>query len=131
MADRRDAADGEAGQLVRLARRRATDVGGAGDRGQPRQVDPVVTRHEAEQRLDPALARDDEDQRLDDLAELDTERGGRLDGGVGRLVEDGHLEGHALAGGGVQDALDRGMDGVGGHGPESSIGPPRRDRPAR
>ena len=42
VADRRDAADGESGQLVRLARRRASDVGGAGDRGQARQVDPVV-----------------------------------------------------------------------------------------
>jgi hypothetical protein len=40
---------------------------------------------------------------------------------VGGLVEDGHLEGHALALGGVQDALDRRMDAVGGHGPESSI----------
>ena len=131
MADRRDAADSEAGQLVRFARGRPTDVGGAGDRGQPRQIDPVVTRHEAEQRLDAALAGDDEDERLDDLAELDTEGGGGLDRGVGRLVEDGHLEGHALAGGGVQDALDRGMDGVGGHGPESSIGPRGRARSAR
>ena len=71
----------------------------------------------------PAVARDDEHERLDDLAELRADRRGRLGRGVGRLVEGHDLERHALAGGGIEDALDRGVDGGVGHGPESSIGP--------
>ena len=50
VADRRDPADGEPGQVVRLARRRASDVGRAGDGRQPRDVDPVVAGHEAQDR---------------------------------------------------------------------------------
>ena len=107
-----------------LARRRAPDVGRGGDGSQTGKVDTVVTRHEAEQRLGAVAGRDHEDQRLDDLPELGADGRGRLGGGVGRLVEGGHLERHALAGGGVEDALDRGMDRGVGHGPESSIGPP-------
>ena len=44
-------------------------------------------------------------------------------GGVGRLVEDGDLEGHALARGGLDDAADGRMVERVGHGAESSIGP--------
>ena len=89
-ADRRDATDREAGQVVGLARRRAADVGGAGDRREPSEVDAVVAGDEAQDRLEPpAAAGIDEDERLDDLAELGAERRGRLGGGVGRLVEAG------------------------------------------
>ncbi len=107
VTDGRDAADGEAGQVVGLAGGRPPDVGRAGDRGQPGDVDPVVAGHEAQERLETVVGRDDEDERLDDLAELDPDRGRRLGGGVGRFVEGGDLERHALAGGGVEDALDR------------------------
>ena len=62
------------------------------------------------------VAWDDEDQRLDDLPELDTKGRGGIDRGVGRLVEDRHLERHALPLGRVEDALDRGVDAVVGHG---------------
>ena len=116
MADRRDATDREAGQVVRLAGRRAPDVGRPGDRREPREIDPVVTRDEAQQRLRTVIGRDDEDERLDDLGELRADRRGRFGGGVRRLVEGGHLERHALAGGRVEDALDRGMGGGVGHG---------------
>ena len=88
VADRRDAADREPGQVVRLARRRAADVGRAGDGRQPREVDPVVTGDQAQDRLETARDRDHEDQRLDDLAEVGADRGGRFGRGVGRLVED-------------------------------------------
>ena len=56
-ADRRDAADDEADQLVRLARGRPPDVRLAGDGRQPGEVDPVLTRHEADDRLE-ALSSD-------------------------------------------------------------------------
>ena len=117
MADRRDPADGEAGQLVRLACARPADVLLAGDRRQPGQVDAVRARHEAQDRLGRAvLVGCDEDERLDDLAELGADRRGRLLGGVGRLGEDADLEAHALPGGGLPDALDPGMVGGLGHG---------------
>ena len=47
---------------------------------------------------------------------------------MGGLGEDGHLQGDALSEGGLEDALDGGMRGGFGHGPESSIGrgPTRR-----
>ena len=96
-----------------VARRMSGD---AGDRREPREVDPVVAGDEAQERLARRRGRDDEDQRLDDLAELRAERRGRLGGGVGRLVELVDLERHALARGGIEDALDRGMDGGVGHG---------------
>ena len=51
VADRRDAADREAGQVVRLARGRAADVGRAGHRREPGEVDPVVAGDEAQDRL--------------------------------------------------------------------------------
>ena len=73
--------------------------------------------HEAEDRLEPAVVVGrDEHERLDDLAELGADRGGGFLGGVGGLVEDPDLEGHALPGGGVPDALDPGMFGGLGHG---------------
>ena len=86
VADRRDAADREAGQLVGLAGRRPPDVAVAGHRGEPGEVDPVGAGDEAEDRLELAvLARGDEDERLDDLAELGADRVGGFRGGVGRL----------------------------------------------
>ena len=123
VTDRGDAADREAGQVVGLASGRPAQLGLAGDRRQPREVDPIGARDEAEQRLRPVVGRDDEDQRLDDLPELRADGGGRLGGGVGRLVEGGHLERDALAGGGVEDALDRGMTGGVGHGRSLASGP--------
>ena len=127
VADRGDAADRETGQIVGLAGRRAPHVGCPADRGEARQIDPVVAGHETQERLQTAAARDDEDQRLDDLTEVGADRRGSLGGGVRRLVEGGDFERHALAGGGVEDAPDRGMDRGVGHGPESSIGPQALD----
>ena len=117
VADRRDAADREAGQVVRLARGRPADVGLAGHRGQAGEVDPVGPGHEAEQRLGAVVAVGT--TKTSDLTIWPSSApsgGGRLGGGVGRLGEAGHLERHALAGGRVEDALDRGMDGGLGHG---------------
>ena len=92
------------------------------DRREPAEIDPVVAGDEAQDGLRARRSRDDEDERLHDLAELGADGGCRLDRGVGRLVEGHDLERHALAGGGIEDALDRGMDWGVGHGPESSIG---------
>ena len=139
MADRRDAADGEPGQLVGLAGRGAPDVRLADDGGEPGQVDPVRARDEGDDRLGAVVAVGHEDERLHDLAELRADRRRRLCGRVGRLVEDAAPRGHALAGGGIEDAPNgRVVEGV-GHGAESSIGwrdarpdvsPPGRSRVA-
>ena len=69
------------------------------------------------------LARGDEHERLHDLPELGPEGGRGLHGRVRRLGEGGHLEGHALALGRVEDALDRRMERWVGHGAESSTRP--------
>ena len=90
--------------------------GALGDGRQARHVDPVVTGHQAQDGLETARDRDHEDERLDDLAEVGAHGGRRFDRGVGRLVEDRDLERHPLAGGGIEDALDRGMDRGVGHG---------------
>ena len=94
----------------------------ADDGGQPGEVDAVRARDEGEDRLGTVSPVGHEDQRLHDLAEVRADRRGGLGGGVGRLVEDLHLDGHALAGGGVGDAPDGGMVERVGHGAESSIG---------
>ena len=60
--------------------------------------------------------------------ELRAEGRGRLDGRVGRLVEGDDLEGHALAGSGVEDARDGGMVGRLGHG-RSLASAPRQPEP--
>ena len=123
MADRRDAADGEAGQLVRLAGGRPADVGGAGDRGQPGEVDPVVTGDEAEERLE--ARRSPGTTKTSDLTIWPSSAPTAAAASAAVWVDSsktGHLEGHALAGGGVEDALDR-RDGRGRRArPESSIG---------
>ena len=89
------------------------------------EIDPVVAGDEAQDGVQAGRARDHEQERLHDLAELGADGRGRLDRGVGRLIEGHDIERHALACGGIEDALDRGMDGGVGHGPESSIGPAR------
>ena len=98
------------GQVVGLAGRRAPDVGRAGHGRQPREVDPVVAGHEAQERLGPSPRGTTKTSDLTIWPSSAPTRGGGLGGGVGRLVEDGDLERHALAGGGVEDALDRGME---------------------
>ena len=71
VAERRDPADREAGQLVCLTGGRAADVAPADHGGEPLQVDPIGARDEADDRLELGHRRcDDEDQRLDDLADL-------------------------------------------------------------
>ena len=89
VAERRDAADREAGQLVGLAGGRPADVALAGDGGEPGEVDAVRAGHEADDRLERAVvARRDEDERLDDLAELGADAPRGVGGRVGGLVED-------------------------------------------
>ena len=122
VAERRDPADDETGQIVRLAGRGSTDLRLARDRRQPRDVDAIRTGDQAYDRLQPVLLGSDEHERLHDLAELGAQGGSRLDGGVGGLGERRHFERDALALRGVQDALDRGMHGDVWHGAESSIG---------
>ena len=107
MPDRRDAADREPGQVVRLARGRPADLGFGCDDRQPRDIHPVGPGDEADDRLEAVvLVGGHEDQRLHDLAEFRTDRGGRLFGGVGRLVERDDRQCHALASCGLQDARD-------------------------
>ena len=123
MAERRDAADRVAGQLVRLAGGRAADVAPADDRGEALEVDPVRAGHEADDRLELAvLAGRDEDERLDDLADLGADDAGGVGGGVGGVGEGHDLEGHALSGGGIQHPLDGRVLEGGRHGGEDSIG---------
>ncbi len=124
--DRRDATDRETGEVVDLSRARSADVGRARDGRQPAEVDPIVAGDEAQHRLEPGRPWHDEEQRLHDLAEVRSDRGCRFGRGVGRLIEGDDLEGHALPGGRIEHALDRGMDGGVGHAGESSIGPGRR-----
>ena len=115
--ERRDPADREAGQLVGLAGRRTADVAPPDDRGEPLQVDAIGARHEAHDRLELAvLASGHEYQRLDDLRQLGTDRPSRLAGGMGRVGENGDVEGHALAGGGVEHPEDGRVLQRGGHG---------------
>lgn len=122
MADGRDAADGEAGQLVRLARGGAADVAIAADGGQTGEIDPVGPGHERQDRLRSGIGRRDEHERFDDLPQLRPDRRGGLLGGVGRLVEDRDRQRDALAGGGVDDTPNGGVVGGVRHGAESSIG---------
>lgn len=124
MTERRDAADDEPGQLVRLARGGPPHLVLPGHGGEASQVDAVRARDEAEDRLESAgVVRGDEDERLDDLGNLGTDGRRRLFGGVRRVVEDGHLELDALSRSGIEHALDRGGTGGFGHGPDTSIGP--------
>ena len=96
--------------------RRSPDIGLARHRGQPGEVDPVVAGDEADERLQPASPGTTKTSDLT-ICPSSAPRARRgLDRGVGRLVEGHDLERHALAGGGVQDALDRGVDGGVGHG---------------
>ena len=95
-----------------VARRTSADPVTAASRARSTRLWPA-TRHRTGSG---PSRRGHEDQRLDDLAEVRADRRGRLGGRVCRLVEGRHLERHALARGGVEDALDRGMDGGVGHG---------------
>ncbi len=126
MTDRRDAADREAREVVRLARRRASEVGFAGDRRQSGEIDPVRTRDQGEDRFEPCVADRHEHERLDDLPKLRTDGGRGLFRRVRRLIEDCHRQSHALAGGRVDDTDDAGMIEGDGHGAESSIGTDRQ-----
>jgi hypothetical protein len=89
-----------------------------------RPVDPVRAGHEAEDGLGlGVLVGQDEDERFHDLAELGADGPGRLLGGVGRLVENGHFELDALAPGGVEDAPNSGVIDRGWHVPSLASGP--------
>ena len=127
--DRRDAADDEAGQVVRLARRGAPDLRlavTAASRATSTRLRPD-TRHTIGS-WRPVLVRGDEDQRLDDLAEVGPDGRRRLLGRVGRLVEGDDLERHALAGGRVEDAANGRVVGAAGARPESTSGRGRSGR---
>ena len=122
VTDRRDAADDESGEIVGLAGARPADALIADDRREASQIDAVRPGDEAEDRLErPVLRRRHEDERLDDLAEFGAHRRSGIRGRVRRLGEDVDVERHALAGGGVEDTLGRGMDVGAGHEPESSM----------
>ena len=89
----------------------------AGDRREPREVHAVGAGHEADDGLERAVrVRGDEHQRLHDLAELRADRRRGLLGRVRRLAEHVDLERHALAGGSIDDPLDRRGMGRLGHG---------------
>ncbi len=130
VAEGRDAADREAGQLVRFARGGTPDVPATDDGRESLQVDTVRPGDEAQDRLELAIvAGRHEDERLHDLGEVRADGPGRLAGSVGRLGEDRHVEGHALAGGRVKHPEDGGVLQDGGHGREDSIGRRRRIGP--
>ena len=127
MADGRDPADREAGQLVGLASGSPTDVLVARHSGQAGQIDPVVAGDKAEDRLQRAVfAGGDEDERFDDLSELGADGRSGFCGGVGRLVEDLDVEFDTLARGCFADPLNPSMVGGLGHGRSLASG----DRPA-
>ncbi|MBF8289081.1 MAG: HAD-superfamily hydrolase, subfamily variant 1 [Chloroflexi bacterium] len=122
MADRRDPADRETGQFVRLAGAGSPHVRASEDRGQAGQVHPVWPGDQAEHRLGcSVVGAGDEDEGLHDLAELGTDRAGRVRCGMRGLREDRHLELDALAEGGLKDAPNGGVFDRGWHGRESSI----------
>ena len=122
MADRRDATNREAGQVVGFAGSRAANIRFAGHRSEAGDVHAIRTGDKTDDRLEfPTGLRCYEDKRLDDLADLHAQRICRVLGRVRRAVEDPDLERDALAGRRVEDALDRGV-GRRGHGPESITG---------
>lgn len=123
MADRRNPADREAGEVVRFTSGRPANIRFARHGGEPSEVDPVVTGDQAKERIRVITRRDHEDQRFDDLPELGTNCAGRLGSGVRRLVKAGHFERDALAQGRVEHALDRGVGGLVGHGRSLASGP--------
>ena len=109
MADGRDAADREAGELrasFAFARRTSGSPVTAARRARSTRLGPD-TRHRIG--LERAVGgRRDEHERLHDLPELGVDGRRGLLRRVRRLGEHVDVERHALAGGGVDDALDRG-----------------------
>ena len=78
--------------------------------GEARQRHPVRTGEQAEDGFQlRTIAGRHEDERLHDLAELGTDGPGRVLGRMRRFAEDGHLEGDALALGGIDDAPNGGV----------------------
>jgi hypothetical protein len=116
--DRRDAADAEAGEGVRLARRRSAQRRLSEDESQAGRIDAIPTAHEDEIGLQAFLVVGHPDQRLDDLAEVRADRGGRLFRGR-RLALEGHdVERDPLA---LCSFKDAPVGGVERHGPECTI----------
>ncbi len=118
MSDRRDAADAEAGEGVRLARRRSAQGRLSEDESQAGRIDAIHAAHENQEGLQAVLPVCHPNEGLDDLAEVRADRGGGFFRG-GRLAVEGHdLERDSLALGSLKDAP---VGGVEGHGPECTI----------
>ena len=120
MADGRDAADDEPGQLVGLARGRPADARLARDRGEPRDVDPVRAGDQADDRLEAPSSSGA--TKTSDLTiwPSSAPTAAAASAAVWVPREDPDLERHPLARRGVEDALGGGMHVAFGHGPESS-----------
>ena len=108
----------EAGQLLRLARRRPADVALAGDRGQPGQVD-AVRAADTRQSIGSSAPSSSERTNTSDLTIWPSSAPTAAAASSAVWVDSSKIadvERHALPGGGVADALDRGMVGRLGHG---------------
>ena len=117
MADGRDAADGEAGQLVRLARGGAADVGSPVTAARRARSTRFGPGDEAQDRLEPVVAVGA--TKTSDLTIWPSSAPTAAAASSAVWVDSSktvNVERDALAGGGVDDALDGGMVGGVGHG---------------
>ena len=129
VAERRDAADGEARQLPGLVRGRAPHLGLAGHGRQAGEVHAVGTRDQAQDRLERAAsAGRHEDQRLDDLAELGVDRPGGVLRRCGSTRRTPARRGSRPCGRRRRRRAGSGADRGLGHGGESTDGRPRPRR---
>ena len=129
MSDRRDAADAETGERVRLSSGGSPQGRLPEHQGQSRRIDAIATAYEDQEGLEAVFPVGHPDERLDDLTEVGPDRGRSLFRG-GRLAVEGHdLESDSLALCGFEDAPVGGMEG---HGPECTIATkPKRGREAQ
>ena len=123
MAEWRNAADHESGQVIGLGGARSPYIGPPENGTETRQVHAIGAGYQADHRLQRTiLSSGHEDERFHDLSQLHVDRAGRILGRVGRLGEHGHIDGHALARGGLEDTQDGRVVRIGRHGGESSTG---------
>lgn len=118
MPDRRDAADAEAGESVRLSRRGSPQGGLSEHQGKTGRIDTIAAAHEDKKGLQAVFPVGHPDKRLDDLAEVRSDRGRGFFGGR-RLALEGHdVECDSLA---LRSLKDAPVGGVEWHGPECTI----------
>lgn len=118
MPDRRDAADAETGERVRLSCRGPPQGGLPEHQRQPRRIDAIHAAYEDEEGLQAVIPVGHPDERLDDLSEVGPDRGRRFFRGGCLALEGNDVESDSLALCSLKDAP---VGGVEGHGPECTI----------